>query len=445
MLDNIFLISFFIFPLIVFYAFRFLNLSFFKITLPSMVIFFMFTFAYAGILPLYFGWMRASGTFEEKQLYMVVLLCSSWSILGLILSFSIIKSAGWRIKSSISHPFPLKKGDALGLLFLFLVSIIVLYLYINRIERVALFTAIRDGVGEAKVARSEMTNAFEGRYHWYRLFFSTILPFISYAFWSNWLITRKRIFFFFFFLAFTVSSFAALMSTQKAPFAFFIIGLYITYILTCKKGRISKKSIAYLLIPLILVLTCMYMFFMGKKDWFDGLNAAFNRTITGQIAPAAFYLEVFPHQIEFLYGRTFPNPGGIFPFEPFRADRELMELKFPHLKNVGIIGSMPTVFWGEAYINFGFWGVFFVPIIMGAWIWILAIIIDKLPDKPTTIAFSISAILHFKDLALGNFSRFVVDINLLALFAILFFTFFIGRLICKRTSVRNKSKQEIAP
>ncbi len=431
MLDVLFVVFYTLFPLIVFLMLRFLNLSFFKITLPSMLILFMFIFAYVGILPLYFGWMRTSGTFEEKQLYMVVLFCASWTILGLLLGFSISKSVGLHIRGFVLQPSPLKKRDVLGLLFLFFVSTIILCLYINRVERVAMFTALRDGIGEAKVARSEMTNAFSGKLHWYRLFFSTILSFISYAFWSNWLITKKKIFFLFFSLAFTASSFAALMATQKAPFAFLMLGLYMTYILTRKKGCISKKSIALLLILLIIILPFMYIFFMGKMDWLDGLNSAFNRAITGQITPAAFYLEVFPHQIEFLLGQTFPNPGGIFPFVPFQSARVLMDMKYPHLQNTGIIGSMPTAFWGEAYINFGFWGVFFIPIIMGAWVWVLAKMIDKIPNTPTNIAINISLILHFKDLAFGNFSRFVVDFYLLAFLSIVFCTIFMSRLLFK--------------
>ncbi len=53
---------------------------------------------------------------------------------------------------------------------------------------------------------------------------------------------------------------------------------------------------------------------------------------------------------------------GILPFEPFRMTVEVMNWVNPNSN--GVVGSMPTVFWAEAYANFGIIGVCIVPFLL---------------------------------------------------------------------------------
>ena len=43
----------------------------------------------------------------------------------------------------------------------------------------------------------------------------------------------------------------------------------------------------------------------------------------------------------------------------------------------GIVGSMPTVFWAEAYANFGVLGVVFVPFVIGVVVYTVYYFVDK--------------------------------------------------------------------
>lgn len=428
MLDFLFVASFVGFSVYIVLIFKFLRLSFFRITLPSMVILFMVAFAYIGILPLYFGWVRASGTIEEKLMYTVVFLCASGAIIGLTLGFSFSRSIlGLRLQQSPLQCVPLKGREILGLILLLCVSLFVLYLYLAQIDRIALFVAIKEGFKEAQVARSGMGNDFQGKYHWYRLFFRQILYFLSFVFWSNWLLTKRVIDFSLFSLALGTASFASLMATEKAPFAWLLIGIIIVYYLTKKGGNISIKGVALVFSLLLIVVSLMYMVFMGSRNTVAAVFSLFSRVFSGQIAPAAFYVEVFPEQIEFLLGRTMPNPGGILPYVPFRYTVELMNMKFPHLKELGIVGSMPTAFWGEAYINFGFVGVLVLPIFIGAWVWFMAYLLDRMENTPLKIASITLLIFHFRGLAFTGFFKFIVDVDLASLLVIISFALFLGR------------------
>lgn len=404
-----------------------------------MVILFMFIFAYIGILPLYFGVVRATGTYEEKLLFTTVFFGSSWSIIGLLAGFAISRTVlRLRIKPARMKTSPLNKGEMLGLVILLCFSFFVLMLYVLKIERVALFVALRDGFGEAKIARSTMGNAFEGKYHWYRLFFSDALSFITFAFWSNWFLFKRKSSLVLFLFSFSLTSFAALMSTQKSPFAWLIIGLFLTYFLSRRFGRVPLKSIALLFSSMLMILSIIYILFMGSKSWESGVISVFSRAFTGQIAPAAFYLEVFPAQKDFLLGQTLPNPGGILPFTPYQYTVELMNMRFPHLQEAGIVGSMPTAFWGEAYINFGWLGVFVIPVILGTWIWIVAYLLEKMKSSPIKIAGTVLLILHFKGISVTGFSKFFIDTGLLALFIILSLALLLGNVLSKIIIFRKR-------
>jgi oligosaccharide repeat unit polymerase len=441
--DFLFVSSFMFFPLVVLFFFKYLNLNFFRISLPSTVILFMFTFAYIGILPLYFGWARTTGTCEEKLLITMVFFGSSLSICGLLVGFMLSRSIlNLRVEPLRIKSPTLTKGDMLGLIITLFISSIILAVYISKIDRIALFVALRDGITEAKVARSAMGNAFQEKYHWYRLFFREILSFVSFTFFSNWLLKKRKSSFFLFTLSFFFTSFAALMATEKAPFVWLIVGLFLTFLITRRQGRVPVKSIVLLFSSMLAIVPIMYIFFMGSRDWQSGATSLFSRAFTGGITPASFYLEVFPAQKDFLLGQTFPNPGGILPFKPYRYTVELMNMRFPHLQEMGIVGSMPTAFWGEAYINFGWTGVFIIPVILGAWIWIVAYAIGKMKDSPIKNGALVLSILHFKDISVSGFSGFFIDTGLISIFIILFFNIRLARLI-SATVRKLKARQKL--
>ncbi len=442
MQDFLFVTLFIFFPLIALCFLKWLKISFFRISLPSMVILFMFTFAYIGVLPLYFGWVRTTGTYEEKLLITMVFWGSSLSICGLLGGFIFSKSIlKLRIKPLRVGSSVLTKGDIFGLIITLFLSSIILAVYISKIDRIALLVALRDGIAESKVARSAMGNAFQGKYHWYRLFFREILSFVSFTFFSNWLLQKRKSSLFFFIISFILASFAALMATEKAPFAWLIVGLFLTFLITRRQGRVPVKSIVLLFSSMLAIVPIMYIFFMGSRDWQSGATSLFSRAFTGGITPASFYLEVFPAQKDFLLGQTFPNPGGILPFKPYRYTVELMNMRFPHLQEMGIVGSMPTAFWGEAYINFGWTGVFIIPVILGAWIWIVAYAIGKMKDSPIKNGTLVLSILHFKDISVSGFSGFFIDTGLISIFIILSLNMSLARLISatvRKTKARPK-------
>lgn len=123
------------------------------------------------------------------------------------------------------------------------------------------------------------------------------------------------------------------------------------------------------------------------------------------------YLIIFPDQVDYLFGRSFPNPGGIFPWEPYRLTVEVMNIVNPRLAELGIVGSMPTFFWGEMYANFGYLGILIPPFFVGYVVYAINVLIFRLPMSPLTLAIFVWALLHIKNISGTGLSGYIINIS----------------------------------
>ena len=97
----------------------------------------------------------------------------------------------------------------------------------------------------------------------------------------------------------------------------------------------------------------MYMSIMGlsERSLIDVLEAISSRVFIGQTHPLYLYFEAFPWKHDFLYGTSFPNPGGLLPHKPFPLTKYIFKT---NMGLADILATAPTVFFGEIYANFGF-------------------------------------------------------------------------------------------
>jgi len=420
MLDILFVLLFFTFPFVVFKYMDTIDHNIFTISVPMFLIIAMFVYAYSGLLPLYFGWdeYRYNMGVQDRALIFQVLIFSIFSIVGLLAGFTYAKVV---LKMNNFQKFDYIRQvsikELLVLVNLIAFCFFVLFVYISKIPNIALFVAFSDGAGDAKLARSLMGNDFEGNYHWYSLIMHDLFNIVTFALFSAFLLTKRKILFFLFLIAFLGSSFAAVMATEKGPFVDILIGLLLVYGITLLKGKIPIKATIILLTILFSSLITFYIFFMGSEDVFSAFGSIFSRALAGSIQPAYHYLEFFPHHQEFLMGRSFPNPGGILPVESYRMTVEVMNWVNPNDK--GIVGSMPTVFWAEAYANFGILGVIFIPFMIGVVLYAVYYLVDKIENTPIKIGFFVWLMQHFQKLSITGFSNFLIDFYLIMLLFII--------------------------
>ncbi len=417
MLDIFFVILFFIFPFIVFKYMDTIGHNIFSISVPVYLIISMFIYAYSGLLPLYFGWdeYRYDMGVQDKALIFQVLIFSIISIVGLLAGYTYAKVV---LKLNNFQKFDyirqISRKELLVLVGLIAFCYFILFVYLSKISTIAIFVALSEGAtSDSHLARSLMGNDFAGKYHWYSLVMHDLFNVVTFALFSAFLLTKKKIIFFLFLVSFLGSSFAAVMATEKGSFAQILIGLLFVYGITLLKGKIPIKATIFLLIILFSSLITFYIFFMGSADVFSAFGSIFSRALAGSIQPAYHYLEFFPHHQEFLMGRSFPNPGGILPIEPYRLTVEIMN--WVHPNNEDIVGSMPTVFWAEAYANFGVSGVIFVPFLIGVVLYTVYYVVDKTENTPLKIGFFVWLMQHFKNLSITGFGGYLIDFYLIVL------------------------------
>lgn len=420
--DILFVALYFTVPLVVFVFLKSAKINLLHFSIPSFVMLNIFVYAYIGILPLYFAWddYRYYGNgVQDKQIILQVFLASSLTIISMALGMACFKN--WvGHHTSIRQNYSIRSLKTSEKLFFFsfvVICILVLFLYLKSVPSIALLTALRDGPLAAKAARSAMTNDFSGKYHWYKLFMLDGLFWGTFVTFANSLLTKNQtkqnIIFYGIFL---ITAFSAAASTQKSPIISLILGLFIVYTVVKKGWFYPLKKVLTLVTAIFTLLVFMYIRFMGSRDVLSAILSIGSRVFTGQITPAYWYIEMFPQHQDFLWGRSFPNPGGILPFENYRLTVEVMQFKHPELADLGIVGSAPTVFWGELYANFGWFSLLFIPFIVGFLLYLMSELVNKLEDTPLKVGLLVFLALHYSELAGTGLSGFIIDFYLIFIF-----------------------------
>jgi len=254
----------------------------------------------------------------------------------------------------LTQPFSTNKENSyvrLAIIFFIAIAVLLLLIYRQKLGGKLPIEYIFSGKSAAALAllRSDATNNFQGKAYRYYMFIEDI-PLIlcillSFLFRKN----RRYKFLFIFLVCYNI--FFSLISLQKGPFFNLVILGMIIYFF--KTGKINKKLIFYFVLFASCGIVVLYIFFMGQKDksFFTLLYGALHRILIVQINPFYWYLK-YIEDYGFLYGRSFPNPAGLLPFMHFNLPVEIMNYAMGDLG--GVVGSMPTVFLGELYINFGF-------------------------------------------------------------------------------------------
>lgn len=396
------------------------------IKIPFISTFFMFKytiFAYIGSVLLnifYFEYEINTGVYDRPDLLFNIWLYTTAGLylipLGMLIANWATNYHPYKTTSKLlSKNIIISKDDNSNIMFflmviLFFLSVGVLSLYISKIDYIPIM-GVFDGLSASDLAllRSNSTNNFSGKYYRYAIFIKglpLLLLLISF-FMKNLSFKWKMLFY----VLLIYNVFVNIMDLQKAPLIKMFLILMLAYFYS--QNKISRKLFITVGIILMGILLVMYMFFMGMKNksFFEILSAPLHRIFIGQISPF-YYWQLFQEQNGYLYGTSFPNPAHIFPFEHRRITVEIMNFAHPELAKLGIVGSMPTVFFADWFINFGPIMALFSMIILGFILQMSDIFfISKLANRKTlllSVAF-IYMINYFGKFAGTSFTGILID------------------------------------
>lgn len=378
------------------------------------------TFIYLGIPWFFYGFVPY---LTDRRIIWDMLIyssiCLSLFLLGFIFVKKILKLSSKLqprqiindVQVSIAAPF-----------ILLVLSIIVFILYVSKLE-VLPIALVLEGITDAN-ARIDATRFFPGKFHWYSLWFSNILPFVSFYFFIIYIMSpQKKWRLSLFLTSFLFSSFGLLANLEKYPFLIYISALLFAYLIW-KDKLISKKMVLSGIVFILLYLFITVVFFMGAKteeSLISPIIMGLGRIFTGQLVPLYIYFELVPDQIYYLFGQTFPNPMGIFPMTPFDLPHEAMAYyNSNYMGRVSYGGNMPTVFWAEMYANFGMPIACFISFCVGVFLCIIQYIMTKGRKTPLRTALICWMIIHFQQLTIKGGSFMFFDIPLYGVLAAAF-------------------------
>lgn len=307
------------------------------------------------------------------------------------------------------------------ILFLFILSFFVLLVYRNAIGGFPLESVFSADNGAALAfLRSEATNNFSGKFYRYVMFMET-LPLFLFIVVSFIKSCKKKKWKYLYIALFLYNLFYSLSTIQKAPILKFLLLCCIIFFY--KDGFINKKIVLKLVVFSCALVLIMYMCFMGLEDAPIEviIEGALHRIFIGAVHPFYWYIK-YAEEFGFLYGTSFPNPAGIFPFESFRLTVEIMNYAKGDLLG-DLVGSMPTVYIGEMYINFGLYGLALASLMFGFILQTLDILFVRylLVNKSVLVSsLYIYMIYYFSQFTETGISGIIIDTDL---YIVLFISF----------------------
>jgi len=416
------------------------GLKFTEINIPSFTILTIYVFQYVGWPLLYFNLdeFRSEISFDHFLLTKALLL-NILSITMLIVGFNIGKKTFGNLNWSrgpnrfrnenesiaLQETFsPSLHHTSIFLYFLILCSFSTVLLYIQTIgfENLAILVALNfvDSELPIAVARTNMITEAALEFHWYKLIIEDFAILVCFAVFADLLIRKKLYIFIIFAMLFLYTSIVLILATQKAPLAYFFLGLFLVHCVVNNSGNMLTRVAPYFVITLLALLSVSYLIFTSESDFLNGVLSVLSRVFTGQLQATYLYVDYFENHSEFYFGKTLPNPGGIFDWENIKLSRQIYE-KFMSKTDLGIVGTMPTIFWGELYGNFGFFGVFFGSFIIGFIIYSFNAIVFKFGSSSFSISFFIWSLLHLKNISVTAAVSLLFDIRLFLSFCMFIF------------------------
>lgn len=420
-IDLLFSLSFYLFPVGVIYSSHTCITPVNQLTIYNVLLASFFVLAYSGAFPMYFlldELYHGVGHYDKNTVWELFLM-SCYSILAFIVFYALTDRFLKKNRSRKSNKdidvrnktVDLQNWQLILLSLIVVLSVCVLTIYIMKIDKIAIFVAIQKGASAAAEYRSSMGNSFPGRYYIYSFFIHDVLNLVSWLLFAYFLQKKRASIFFIWLIMAMLSGFTAIMSTEKAPIVIVIVGYVLVYYLMRKNAVVPFSHIGLIFGFALVLVSIVYTVigYGGSEDFFSSIQAALLRVVVGELDGAYQYLLLFPEQWSFLGGRSLPNPGGFLPYETFNLPVRVANHIWPHLESSKIVGSIVAVYWAEMYVNFSYIGLALIAPLIGVYIRIVELLVNKINSMYVFAGVMVWCILHFRTLSGAGIGQFMYD------------------------------------
>ena len=284
----------------------------------------------------------------------------------------------------------------------------VLYVY-SVITRTPLIHLLLGGSPlEAAKIRNTATFNYPGNVYIRNIIVIQIIPLVSFVAYGYCRLYKKRIFKLWALFIFILGILAVTYTGEKKPIVVYILSFVV--IESIIKGGFNKKRL--ILAVSLFLLTVYLLYHMLGGVVFGLYGGLLSRLIMVPSAGLAFTFDLFPQNIDFLYGASFPG----WMVEPFglehkRSARLVMEAFDPAGGvKAGTAGVINSLFVAEAWANFGLAGALLSPFIVGLILQVLYNYILSLGKTPVSIGL-FTYFMFESYIVLGGFVDFLWNVG----------------------------------
>lgn len=260
-----------------------------------------------------------------------------------------------------------------------------------------------------------------------------LVSIFSYIILIIYLQIKKKKWLILFLCYFILTCILASLSGSKSGLAYNFLPIIFIYNLYNKR----KTILNVILFIFIIFSIILFYFIVGYKVEINNIfspSQPLGRLLFGQILGLPYYYDIFPKEYKFLLGLNLPFLR-FFGYQYLTSARIVMIFLSPdkYLFSTAY-GVNNTLFIGDAYANFGFFGIILSPIYVSILYQYFFILLLKSKKKVINVGF-IMYILYIlsKSITGGFISEYIMNTHLILVSIFFFFILFFYKLLRKRS------------
>lgn len=259
--------------------------------------------------------------------------------------------------------------------------------------------------------RVNISRDFAGNVYIRNIFALDLVPYLSYTAYSFYRCTKHLKWKILFSILFLLSIICKTYSFEKAPVIIYVCFFLLIEVMIGTKINF-KKILKYGVFTFSIILIAYYFVLDYKGKLFTLSSGPVSRVLLGQISTLFLHIQAFPNRHAYLAGASFSRlVGGLFhlPQYGIRSGRVVMGIYNARGVENGTAGVMNTLFVGEAYANWGFWGVIMSPIIVAFFLSVIPTFILKHEKEPINITIYVMLAYLYTTALVGGFVDFIYN------------------------------------
>lgn len=264
---------------------------------------------------------------------------------------------------------------------------------------------------EMAALRININRGFTGNVYIKNLVMILLTPLLSYFTYIYFRVTHKKKWGFIFIINLFLSIIIKTYDFQKSPIIYYFFNYYMIEVMLGNKNILKIFCLIGSLGAVLIYV--QYTFVAGYEGkLFTIRSGPGGRIFMTQIATLFLHVQAFPKEVPYLNGASLPTKlarliGSSNSW--VRSGREVMKLYNPSGIKAGTAGVMNTLFVGEAYANWGIWGLMVAPFIVAVTFSLSFLTILKFKKTPLTLVLYLALFQSFTGGLQGGFVDFLYN------------------------------------